>query len=317
MSSSTNRLNLNAKDETGRRQVIHLKSQDAGSIPGFIVANAICPTCQRPTPANDLMAAVTPEPCDCDPPVRPGRHPVVQENSHEGEELVICGAGPSLSNFRNSIGGFKGDVWGANRGLNYLHDWGIAEARGIAIDPFTRMFGELWAEPFDTTYYLATTVNPGLVWHLEEHGMPIRYFHSARGAPDEALLYHLLYPETCVAGSGLNVVNRAVELAAYMGYERIYLAGADNALGPNDELYADGGSVGEDDVLLDGEIDGKFFRTKSDMLMSAVELARRQRELKQEGVRVIFLGDTLPRALEGKTDAYLKRVVEYIPDENV
>lgn len=293
-------------------QVIELQTESENNVPGFVLGNALCPVCNKPTPPNADVAAIIPEPCDCDPPTIAGRHPVVQKGEGEGRELAIVGAGPSLAGFRPYLQKFKGEVWGANRGLNYLHEWGVTKAKGVAIDPFTRMFGKVWANPPETDYLLATSVNPGLVWMLEEHGYPIRYFHSYRGAQGETDLYHLLYPPTVLAGHGLNVVNRAIDVAQYMGFSRITVIGADNCLGDGDAFYA-GGEKGETegDVTLEGVIDGKQFRTKTDMLMSAVELVRKKKELKAEGVKLVFLGNTLPKALEGKPEAYLRRVIDW------
>lgn len=305
------KMNLKGRDKRGMNVEIELKTEPEKNIPGFIVGNALCPTCQRPTPANEFMAQATPDPCDCDPPIPPGRHPMVEQGSKNGGEIAICGAGPSLEGFIDALGTFKGDVWGANRALNYLHDRGI-NADGVAIDPSTRMFGQVWTDPPDVTYYLATTVNPGLVWWLEKHDRDIRYFHSLRNCKGEMELYRMLYPDTVLAGHGLNVVNRAIDVAEYMGYTRIYVAGADNALGKDGEFYAGGGdATNAGDVTLKGEINGRLWETKTDMLMSAVELVRRKRDLKQQGVRLIFVGDTLPRALESKSEAFLRRVIDW------
>jgi len=173
------------------------------------------------------------------------------------------------------------------------------------------MFGTVWKEPPATDYYLATTVNPGLVWHLEAHGWRIRYWHSLRGGDDEPYLYRLLYPDTCLAGRGLNVVNRALDLAGFLGFTKIYIAGADNALGPDRTMYADGGKLPDGEIWLSGEIDGKIFQTKADMLMSATELVRVKRDFKLAGKRVVLLGNTLPKALDGKSEAFLQRVIKF------
>lgn len=317
MSQGPSELEVSARGPGGR-QVITLKTEDSENIAGFLFANSLCPVCQGPTPSNDelmpllaLMSDKAPAACACNPPTLPGRHPVVTENECRDKELIICGAGPSLATFRPALEKFKGEIWGTNRALNYLHEWGITKAKGVAIDPHTTMIGEVWANPPDTDYLLATTVNPGLVNHLEKHGRPIRYFHSLRGTEKERYLYRLLYPDTCLAGRGLNVVNRALDLADYMGFSKIYIAGADNALGPDGELYADGSKMREGDVWLYGKIDKKTFATKVDMLMSATELVRVKKEMKAKGKRVVFLGRTLPAALDGKSEAFLKRVVHF------
>ena len=310
--SEPNEIAVIARGPAGRQE-IRLKTERAENVSGFIVANSLCPVCSRPTPGNDVLADITPEPCECG--TLPGRHPVLTANEYEGQELIICGAGPSLSKFRPFIKKFKGEVWGANRALNYLHEWGVSNAKGVAIDPHTSMFGAVWADPPNTEYYLATSVNPGLVWHLEARGYPIRYFHSLRGGEDEPYLYRLLYPDTALAGRGLNVVNRALDLALYMGFKKVYLAGADNALGPAGAMYADGGKLADDDVWLHGEVDGKTYHTKADMLLSATELVRAKRDFKKAGKRVVFLGKTLPAALDGKSESFLKRVIRFASED--
>jgi len=295
------------------KQRIELNTEPEENIPGFILGNALCPVCQKPTPVNEFVARFTPNPCECDPPTIAGRHPVVRYNEAKGQQIVICGAGPSLNQFRPFIEKFKGEIWGTNRALNYLHGWGVTKAKGVAIDPSTRLFGEVWTPPPETEYLLATSVNPGLVWAIEALGYPIRYFHSYRGVADEVALYQTLYPPTALASFGLNVPNRAVDVAEFMGFRRIYLAGCDLALGENDKFYA-GGEEGhnKDDVTLEGSVDGKhFFRTKTDMLMSAVELARKRRRLKTQGVKLTFLGNTLPRALQNQPESVLRRVIDW------
>lgn len=292
-------------------QEIILKTEPQENIPGFIWANSLCRTCSLPVIV--LPPEVALPVCECETPTN---HPVIEKDCRKGEHLMLCGAGPSLGRLRSVVQAHEGDVWGCNRALNYLHDWGVTKAIGVAIDPSTRMFGTVWADAPKTTYYLATSVNPGLVWHLEPN--PIRYFHSVRGCDDEVTLYQSLYPRTCLAGYGLNVVNRAVDLAEYMGYKTISLVGADNALGKDDAMYPDG-SKGDavQDVVLEGRIGKKKWRTKTDMLMSAVSLVQKQRAMKNNGQTLMFLGETLPKALQYKSQEYLDRCVSWGENSNI
>lgn len=283
----------------GPAQEIILRTEPQENIPGFIYANALCRTCSKPV----IHAPPEVEVCACE---NPTNHPVIPPDTKQGQHLIICGAGPSLSRLRSVVERHSGDVWGCNRALNILHDWGVP-AVGVAIDPSTRMFGTVWKDAPQTTYYLATSVNPGLVWHLETN--PIRFFHSLRGAEDELKLYRMLYPHTCLAGNGLNVVNRAVDLAEYMGYSTISLVGADNALGHGDAMYANGAQADSDDVVLEGKIGKRVWRTRTDMLMSAVSLVLKQRAMKSQ--RLVFLGDTLPKALQKKPRSFLDRCVQW------
>jgi hypothetical protein len=58
---------------------------------------------------------------------------------------------------------------------------------------------------------------------------------------------------------------------------------------------------------MSGEINGRTWRTRPDMLMDAVHLVRRVR---QANGRIRLMGDTLPVALLGKDDATLDLVAE-------
>jgi hypothetical protein len=56
---------------------------------------------------------------------------------------------------------------------------------------------------------------------------------------------------------------------------------------------------------MEGEIDGRKWVTKPDMLFSAVALAQAKRRL---GKRLQLIGDTLPAALERKGPAFLDSI---------
>jgi hypothetical protein len=142
-------------------------------------------------------------------------------------------------------------------------------------------------------------------------------------------MYSLLYPSTVRAGSGLNSVNRAIDIALFMGYEKIYVLGADccmrfTSLPPEGvgqqhpdylkwlaeatTMHANGDSSthnGLSPITFFGEIDGVNWLTKPDMSTSAVWLVKV--EAMQKG-RVELVGNTLPVALRGKPDSFLKRL---------
>jgi hypothetical protein len=164
-------------------------------------------------------------------------------------------------------------------------------------------------------FILASTVHPNLVDHVLASGQNVRFFHSARGGvKDEFNLYAAFFPPAPIAGSGLNAVNRAVELADWLGYKRIYVCGADNAL-KGDEFYADGSpKLDHNDgaVYLTGTVNGRKWRTTPDMLMSATNLTRM---VWKYGSKVTLVGNTLPRALSRTTDAFLDKCVRWANDE--
>ena len=150
----------------------------------------------------------------------------------------------------------------------------------------------------------------------------------------ETYLYGTLYPATVCTGAGLNAVNRALALALYRGFSTITLIGTDCACitgatsmppeGPDSEpykawlkeqiMYPPGNipsmsattvydTYGHDAALLEGVIDGRRWTTRPDMIISAINLVR----LKQEhGSRIELVGDTLPNAILGKSEEFMK-----------
>lgn len=146
----------------------------------------------------------------------------------------------------------------------------------------------------------------------------------------EDWLYITLYPLTIRAGSGLNTVTRAIDLALVMGYDRIQVLGADCALHVKSPLpkhvkqgsaahrawlqsetvmHADGGHAlasGATPVTIEGDIDGRLWVTKPDMAISAVFMLRLQEAIGVD--RLEYVGDTLPNALRGKSDDFIARL---------
>lgn len=259
-------------------------------IAGHICGNARCRTC-------DIVM-----PCDCDPP---NRVPMVNKDQYKGLTLVIAGAGPSLNKAYKQIK--KADhVWGCNSAVNWLVAEGWKCTHGIAIDSSPRMFGEVWTEPYDMEYLLATTVNPLLTDHLLAHDMSIEFFHSHRHTPDEELLCALLFTDAPICVTGLNVANRAIELAVFMGYKKIYVAGCDNAMTESGVMYTDGRGPHSMDAIISGTIDGRRWSTKPDMLLSACSMAQAKWSL---GSRLEFIGNVLPATLARKDQAFLDRCI--------
>ena len=250
---------------------------------------------------------------------------VVTQDTHKGKTVVICGAGPSL---RAHVADFQHpdyDVWACNSALTWMLDSGYRVSHGFSIDQTEHMIQE-WITAPDVTYYLASSVHPRMTQYLTEKGRNIIFFHNHVGLRPgelEHFLYGRFYPSSVKVGDGLNSVNRAACLAEYMGYAQIILLGADCALGVNDEMHANGDgplASGATGMILEGAIDGRIWRTKPDMIISAVSLVRRQRGMepekwdasRPEGERWIspperyqFYGDTLPNALKEKDDAFL------------
>lgn len=269
---------------------------------------------------------------------------MLKEASKAGKHLVICGAGPSLAEHAAEYCPQADEVWGCNSAATWLIDNGHKCTHAFTVDQTAEMLVEWMAAP-DVQYLLATTAHPHLVEHLRAKGRDIRWFHNYVGVkgpdmqwPDatgkhvkmlrEDWLYAVLYPFTIRAGSGLNSVTRAIDVAVFMGYETITVLGADCAVrttGPvpagmvygtpehhdwlraHTVMHADGGHAMASNAsatLFDGEIDGRRWWTKADMIISAVWLVKMARRLKH----LRLIGDTLPNALADKDDEYLGRL---------
>lgn len=230
--------------------------------------------------------------------------PMVAEGSAAGQSLVLCGAGPSLT---DHAGQYDGDqVWGTNSAATWLSAQGHPVTHGFAIDSSVGMLEE-WPEALLIDYLVASTVDPRLTTRLLAANRSVSLFHSRSGFEHEDWFYSTFFSRGLIAGSGLNAVTRAIDVAEWMGFTRITVLGADCAL-RDGLLHADGGGItahGATATTRTGEIDGRRWTTKPDLLVTAVHLVRMQRRL---GDRLTLVGDTLPNALASKDDAYLDRL---------
>jgi hypothetical protein len=125
---------------------------------------------------------------------------------------------------------------------------------------------------------------------------------------DEVEVYRSRFPCADVIVGGFTVGNRALGLAKYMGFKRVVVAGLDFGWREGrDDRYA--GFVDHEglrDVFMSdqGRVDGTPWKTRPDLLASAVDVAR---HIKRGEVKV--LGDSLARSLAAHDDDYLDRVV--------
>ncbi len=268
---------------------------------------------------------------------------VVGSDTATGQSVVICGAGPSLADHAAEYCAKADQVWGCNSALTYLHNNGHKVTHGFAVDQTPEMLSE-WASAPDVEYLVASTVHEYLVPYLRSKGRTIRYFHNYVGIkerpvtwPDadgvmklceyEDWLYALLFPGTIRAGSGLNAVTRAIDVALTMGFETITVLGADCAMRVSEpmpdvaqgspehitwlkecvQMHADGGHALASNataMTLDGEIDGRMWTSKPDMLISAGFLVRMAKKWPQ----IKLVGDTLPNAIFDKPEEFLQRL---------
>jgi hypothetical protein len=144
----------------------------------------------------------------------------------------------------------------------------------------------------------------------------------------EDWIYALLFDTTVKAGSGLNTATRAIDVALFMGASKVTLLGADCALRlkcrlpegvsfgspdhtkwleENTIMHADGGHAlrsGATPVTLGAEIDGRWWESKPDLILSAIWLVHMARELPELNI----VGDTLPNALLTQSPEFLARL---------
>lgn len=285
---------------------------------------------------------------------------VVREGEAKGQHIVICGAGPSLVENAEQYcrSGFD-QLWGCNSALPWLVEHGYRPTHGVTVDQTPQMVNE-WDTLADVEYLVASTIHPFLADHLKAGKVRRRWFHNFVGikrpqvewtnedgkpcrAPYEDWLYLTMFPGTVMAGSGLNTVTRAYDVAKFMGASKITILGADCALRitapPPDAVFgspehkrwleectvmhADGGHAlaGEQSPLtLGAEIDagtpdrtireghGRYWETKVDLMVSAIWLVMMKRKYPE---LLEIVGDTLPNALMGKSDDFLRELPNF------
>jgi len=286
---------------------------------------------------------------------------MVELDSAKGQTVVICGAGPTLRDHAAKWCPQGDQLWGCNSAATWLAGHGHRPTHAITVDQTEHMAKE-WAKPLPVEYIVATSIHPDLTQQLQEQGARWRWFHNyvgiekppveycecghdrgddhcaecgcteyrGRAMVYEDWLYAQCFPPTIRAGSGLNTVTRAIDVALFMGFERIILLGADCALRARKraprgtvhgtpahrkwlreqvEMHADGGHAlasEATETTIEGRIDGRYWLTKADMMITAVWLVKWRRILGRKVLTII--GDTLPNALQDKDDAFLERL---------
>lgn len=292
-------------------------------------------------------------------------------HSAVGQSLVICGAGPSLNDHLEVLG-HADQVWGCNSAATWLHSQGRKITHGFTVDQTAHMVAEWYkAPPIDYLIssschphlieyllskgrrieffhnYVGLKRQP-VAWHEEAEeatadpnchhwwvgsdALMVCQSCGMKGMAYEYWLYNVLYPPTVIAGSGLNSVTRAVDLALYLGFDKITVLGADCALrlkspppraAPGSSaftewlrdqtiMHANGDNAlasGATAMTMSAEIDGRYWESKPDMIISAVWLVKMARAL---GDRFQILGDTLPAALMDKDETFLSRLPSFI-----
>lgn len=109
---------------------------------------------------------------------------VVEENSAEGQHIVICGAGPSLAEEAEEWCKKGDQVWGCNSALPWLYKHGHNPTHGFTVDQTSEMLAE-WSTTPDVEYLIASSVHPHLVEMLMMRERSYTMFHNYVGiSPD-------------------------------------------------------------------------------------------------------------------------------------
>lgn len=240
---------------------------------------------------------------------------MVQQGSMRGKVLALCGAGPSLADVEPCGAAV---VWACNSAVGYMLGRGWRVDAALGIDQTLGLLREWWIT-HDVDYLVASSCNPALIDHLAAHDRRLAFFHNAVGFENERDYYKTHWPTPAfMMGHGATVVPRAIGLALWMGFERIDVYGADCALGPNDVAHADGESAMSaysHPFISHGVINDREWRSRPDMLLAAVDLAR---YAQMPGGRIRLMGDTLAAALQGKDNDFLDLVMRRLaPGESL
>lgn len=273
---------------------------------------------------------------------------VAEPGSRAGQRVVICGAGPSLTDHLDRMADAD-EVWACNSALPYLWDRGVRVTHGVTVDQGAAMLEpEELGRLLPVGYYLASSVHPDLVRRLAVAGHPVTFFHNYLGVADppgwahpdpamrcEEFTYRRLYRPTLMVGVGLNTAIRAASLALGLGFASIEIVGADCAARPDGPpmpdprsaafgdwvdglvLYADGRTAsgyGPDGPLLEAVLDGRRWHTRPDMVVTATDFLALQAAYPG---RLTFVGDTLVNALVGKDADYLAAMPRLTDDGRV
>ena len=293
---------------------------------------------------------------------------VVVPDSAQGKTVIICGAGPTLRDHAADYeadevwGCNSAAIWMHDTGHRITHAFTVDQTPAMVNEWSTTPDVEYLLASTVHPHLTAMLVrrNRRMRWFHNYVGInkpPVEFCecgHDLKAAGDEPYhnpvctaedcecteyrprrmhyedwLYATLFPPTMRAGSGLNSVTRAVDVAAVMGFDKITVLGADCALKvrrpcpegvlagtpehrrwlmTETEMHADGGHAmasGATGVTMGGEIDGRHWETKPDMVVSAVFLVKMKEKL---GERLDLVGDTLPNALVGKPEEFLSRL---------
>jgi hypothetical protein len=194
--------------------------------------------------------------------------------------MNIVGYGPSIKDtWRQIINKTFGDhlVMSTSGAHDFLLDHDIYSDYYVVIDPSPSTLDLLKRPSRSTQFLMATCCHPD--WWTKLKGFHVELFHAAQG-DNKAGLDATIY-------GGSTVAQRAVHVAAAMGYRRFNMFGMDCSF--TDSRHA-GAHSGEIQPVTTVIYNDREFRTTPQLIQSAQEM---ERELQRGDAEFTFYGDSL------------------------
>lgn len=209
-----------------------------------------------------------------------------KQPEHNGVLSVIC-YGPSLVETWRDIN--RNDylpIMTVSGAHDFLIERGITPSYHVHIDP--RPFDvRMLARPNDHTKYLMATVCSPEFWPVLK-GRNVQLWHLINGPEtvDWVRQHHSRGLKSCIGG-GSTVGQRALNVAAWLGYRRFRIYGMDCSFGPQ---HWAGAHPGNDEMETSVGINGRVFYSTPQLIQAAKQM---ERFMETSDVEIEFFGDGL------------------------
>lgn len=200
-------------------------------------------------------------------------------------KVSIVGYGPSLADTWRSI---QGPIIATSGAYDFLIERGIVPDYYVAIDP-SRSAIDLLKKPSKiSTYLMASVCHPD--WWPKLDLYRVKLWHKINGDDQKTIEWiheHHMTNVDSALGGGSTVAQRAMNVAAAMGYRKFDVYGMDCSF--IDKRHA-GPHTGDPQLIVDISVAGRIFRTTPQLMQSANEM---QQFLLTADVEIAFHGDSL------------------------
>lgn len=159
------------------------------------------------------------------------------EKNKCGEPIAIVASGPSLKYTLSELGGFK-TVMLAGSVHDFAISRGVRATYTVVVDPTPKVVASYLKRRSPTCNYLVSSMCDRDVFdHLKEY--PVTMWHCGGTLNGEDVLQGVVPPEaTSLAGGGIGVGLKCVDIANRLGYYNQHLFGFDSCLGHDGETHA-------------------------------------------------------------------------------